>query len=257
MRLYYINQAEGRRHHVRSALGVNAEVWNALLWEIRGWRRELWERFGIPYNQQIRVPYLVTGRSECGRMLPLQGRFHAPEEGVAILGEGLLRLEEFARDTGGIEIINVCLHKPDVPDYRRVGVDRLFNRINRSVATVHRHAFSIFPPGEEELVRSIYRRMRAFNPVPSRYYLWREGGQIKNMPIQNVIGDPAFRNSVDDWLLQMSHLVAYALLMQEEQKDEAMSSWRTMGGVGYAFGVLDRAINRDASGRDTQGVVRR
>lgn len=257
MRLYYINQAEGRRHHVRTALGINAEVWNALLWDIRQWRRELWERFGIPCNQQIRVPFLLTGRSELGRMLPLQGRFHAPEEGVAILKEGLLRLEEFARDTGGIEVINVCLQKPDVQDYRRLGIDRLFNRINRSVATAYRHAFSVFPPGEERLVRGTYRRMRVFNPVPSRYYLWREGGQIKDMPIENIIGDPAFRSSGDDWLLQMSRLVAYALLMQEEQADEAVSPWETMGDVGNAFGVLDRALNRDASGRDLQGVVRR
>ena len=49
MRLYYINEAVGpRRRHVRSALGVDAEVWNDFLRNIHEWRLELRRRYGIP-----------------------------------------------------------------------------------------------------------------------------------------------------------------------------------------------------------------
>lgn len=47
MRLYYIAAAEGRRRHVRSALGVNAERWNDFFREVRDWRLRLRDRYGI------------------------------------------------------------------------------------------------------------------------------------------------------------------------------------------------------------------
>ena len=105
-------------------------------------------------------------------------------------------------------------------DYKRVGLDRLLNRINASVAMANRHAFLIFRPGEERLVSSTYRRLRTFNPVPSRYEIWEDGRRTRNMPIENVIGGPAFRSSRSDCMLQMAHLIAHALLMQEEHKDD-------------------------------------
>ena len=48
MRLYYINEAVGPRRHVRSALGVDAEVWNDFFRNIHEWRLELRQRHGIP-----------------------------------------------------------------------------------------------------------------------------------------------------------------------------------------------------------------
>ena len=47
------------------------------------------------------------------------------------------------RPVGGVEIVNVCLRKPDLNGYERVSLDRLLNRINTSVAGEGRHAFLI------------------------------------------------------------------------------------------------------------------
>ena len=44
MRLYYIDESEGPRYYVRSALGVDAERWNDLFGDIYEWRRERWAR---------------------------------------------------------------------------------------------------------------------------------------------------------------------------------------------------------------------
>ena len=257
MRLYYINEAEGQRHHVRSALGVDAEVWNDFQRYIREWRLELWRRHGIPCERQLRAPELLNGSVGLDHRSWTHSWIRASGEGEEIFAGGLRQIEEAARNLGGIEVINVCLYKPDCPDHKRVDLNRLLNRINASVAVANRHAFLIFRPGEESLVSRTYRRLRTFNPVPSRYEQWEDGRRIRNMPIENVIGGPAFRSSSSDWLLQMAHLIAHALLMQEEHKDEELSPLGRTTAVGQAFGVLDLALNRDASGQDLQGVVRR
>ena len=89
--------------------------------------------------------------------------------------------------------------------------------------------------------------------MPTRYGACRDAWSTRNLPIERVIGGPAFRDPGADCLLQTAGLVAHALLWQEEPPahgDEAT-------GVCQAFAVLDHALNRRAAGRDPQGVVRR
>ena len=257
MRLYYVHEAESRRRHVRTALGVDAEVWNDFQRVVRDWRRELWRSHGIPCEWHLRPSELSGQGTDRSRKDWHYALIRTPGEGKKIIAGGLRRIEGAARAMGGVEAINVCLYKPDCGDYRRVGLNRLLNRINASAAMENRHAFLIFRPGEEGLVSRTYWRLRTFNPVPSRYEQWEDGRRIRNKPLENVIGGPAFRSSSSDWLLQMARLVAHALLMQEEQADGEMALWKDTTGAGQAFDILDAALNRNASERDLQGVVRR
>ena len=103
------------------------------------------------------------------------------------------------------------------------------------------------------MVRRLYGRLRNRNPVPSRYQVWEDGQATKDIPIERIIGGPSFRSSQDDDLLQMADLIAHALLKQEE---EPLPRVKELG-VHLAFGILDHALNRQASRRDPQGVVRR
>ena len=54
MRIYYAMEAEGLRHHVRSALGVDARAWNRLNRRVREWRQQLESRYGIPADLGLR-----------------------------------------------------------------------------------------------------------------------------------------------------------------------------------------------------------
>ena len=48
MRLYYIDESEGPRYYVRTALGVDAEQWNELHARVRDWRLELRDSYAVP-----------------------------------------------------------------------------------------------------------------------------------------------------------------------------------------------------------------
>ena len=251
MRLYYIDESEGPTCYVRSALGVDAERWNDLFADIQEWRSELHEGYGIPTDRELHACDLLAGRGMLARNGEINERL-TPSQGAEVFRDGLRRIEDAAR-TGGVEVINVCLRKSDVKAHEQVSLDRLLNRINASVKAAGRHAFLIFDEGKERMITGAYRRLRIFNPVPSRYERWEEGERTRNIPVENVIGGPAFRSSDSDHLLQMADLIAHALLKQEENPVPRVEAH----GIREAFAILDRALNRKASLRDSQGVVRR
>ncbi len=260
MRPYFIGDTEGPRYYVRSALGVDAERWNDLFSRVQEWRRDLGDCYGIPTDGELQDCDPIPGTGQAllngwGK-LARQGstdRSLTPEQGAEIFTGGLRVIEGAARAIGGVEVINVCLHTTDVKGYERVSLDRILNRINTSVAASKRHAFLIFDEGPEEMVTRLYRRLRSRNPVPSRYEVWEDGEQTKNIPIENVIGGPAFRSFHSDLLLQMANLIARVLLKQEEEPSPKVERL----GSRMAFGILNIALNRRASRRDPQGVVRR
>ena len=252
MRLYYIDESEGPRYYVRSALGVDAESWNELFADIYAWRVELRDRYGIPIARELHASDLLAGRGLLAQNGDTNERV-SPRQGAEVFLGGLRRLEDAAKSIGGVEVINVCLHKPESRRYEQTSLDRLLTRINTSVTSAGRHSFLIFDEGREEMVSSLYRRLKVRNHVPSRYELWEDGGKTRNMPIERVIGGPAFRSSEGDRFLQMADFIAHALLKQEEAPVPRVEDF----GIDCAFPILDAALNRQASGRDPQGVVRR
>ena len=251
MRLYHINEAEGSLYHVRSALGVDSERWNDVCREINRWRLELEEHFDIPSNRELYAGDLLTGRgitAESGDDKRLTG-----EQARDVFLGGLRVIENVASTVGGVEVINVCLNKQDVRAFRQVSLNRLLNRINNSVGAAGRHAFLIFHRDGKSMISKTYRRLRIFNPVPSRYRMWEEGERTRNIPVEGIIGGPAFRSLNGDPLLQIAGFVAHALLAQEDDSYPVNQD----PVIRRAFSILDPALNRRASRLDPQGIVRR
>ena len=162
--------------------------------------------------------------------------------------------ESFSSRSGGPDVRTTFKYiRSNSSDRRSNASSARLNRINTSVAAANRHAFLIFDEGREEMVASLYRRLRSRNPVPSKYEAWEDGERTRDIPIERVIGGPAFRSSHSDYLLQMADLIAHALLKQQEEPSPRVERL----GIDRAFRILDRALNRRASRRDPQGVVRR
>ena len=249
MRLYYCVEAQGRHHHVRTALGVDAWVWNRLHRRVREWRRQLEQRCGIPADGELRPRELSSGvphtEPACGCACHGQP---APSHGAEVVAQGLRVVEDFAVETGGVQIINVCLDMEESPAYPSVSLDRLYNRINATAAHDGVYALAIFGREPDEMTVRAYERLRNYNPVPVRVGACGDGWHTRNLPIDRIIGGPAFRDPSADCLLQVAGLVAHALVRREEP-GAGMDSG--------AFTILDRTLNRRASRHDPQGVVRR
>ena len=244
MRLYYCVETLGRRHHVRTALGVDERVWNRLHRRVREWRRQLELHCGITADADLPVSALTAAHS-CG--CTCHGE-RLPSHGAGVVAQGLRVIEDFAVETGGVQAINVCLDVDESPAYRNVSLDRLYNRVNATAASDGAYALAVFGQETDETVVRAYERLRNYNPVPVRVGACGDDWHTRNLPIDRIIGGPVFRSPDTDCLLQTAGLVARALLWREEPA----------GGVDSgAFAILDRALNRRASRNDPQGVVRR
>ncbi len=244
MRIYYVMETQGRRCHVRTALGVDARAWNRLYRRVREWRRQMEQSHGIPADACLYPSDLLTNpASSCGCGCHDQP---ASLQAAEIVAQGLRVIEDLAVETGGVQIINACLDMDEAPAHRRVALDRLFNRVNATAARDGGYALLIFGQEPDDTVVRTYERLRSYNPVPVRD--GGDGWHTRNLPIERIIGGPVFRNPDTDCLLQIAGLVAQTLL------------WREEPGAGVdsgAFAVLDRALNRRASRNDSRGVVRK
>ena len=216
MRLYYIDESEGPRYYVRSALGVDAERWNEVFHDIHEWRRELRESRGIPTDRELHACDLLAGRGLLVRNDKVDERL-TKRQGAEVFVEGLRCIEDTAVRIGGLEVINVCLYKPDAKAYEKMSLDRLLNRINSSVRAAGTHAFLIFDEGNGGYDHA---SLPASEDIQSRAKQVRTlggGREDEEHPVENVIGGPSFRSSDCDYLLQMTDFIAHALLKQEEE----------------------------------------
>ena len=251
MRIYYVMEAWGRRCHVLSALGVDARSWNRLYRRVREWRRQLEQRHGIRANGELHPSELADGATlSCGCDCHTQT---VSSHGAAAVAQGLRVVEDFAVETGGIGVVNVCLDMDDVPAHRRVALDRLFNRINATAARERDYACLIFEQEPDETVVSTYERLLSHNPVPVRVGACGDGWHTRNLSIDRIVGGALFRDPEADCLIQLAGLVAHTLLWREEPSTRGVEC----GESARVFAVLDRALNRRASRNDPNGVVRR
>ena len=248
MRIYYVMEAQGRRCHVRTALGVDARAWNRLYRRVCEWRRQLEQRYGIPADADLPLSDPIRPVAACASGCHGQP---APPRGAEVVAQGLRVVEDISVETGGVQVINVCLDRDDAPHCRQVALDRLFNRVNATAAQERGYAFVIFGQEPEDMVARTYERLRNHNPVPVRAGAGGEGWHTRNIPIDRVIGGPVFRSPDGDCLLQLAGMVAHALLWREDPPSAGGD------GVAQVFPILDRALNHRASRSDPQGVVRR
>ena len=227
---------------------MDAERWNGLHGLIQDWRTALAGDYSVPTSRELHACDLLAGRGKLVR-IDNTGRRLTPEQGAEIFMDGLRIIENAASSLGGIEVVNVCLRKADFKGYERVSLDR------SSTAST--------PPSRPTDATPISSSTRegsgwsdgstAGSETATRCPAGTRGQATKDIPIERIIGGPSFRSSQDDDLLQMADLIAHALLKQEE---EPLPRVKELG-VHLAFGILDHALNRQASRRDPQGVVRR
>jgi len=97
----------------------------------------------------------------------------------------------------------------------------------------------------EVKIRRLMRRMRSFNPLPSRF-----SEKVILSPCERIIEDPVMRNSKASYFIQLADLIAHALFRKRQQS----GSLRKFN-VDRLFDITDSILLKQASRSDPLGIV--
>jgi hypothetical protein len=99
---------------------------------------------------------------------------------------------------------------------------------------------------DEAALRSIYRRMRVYNPVPNMRQFFSAG--YRQMPLTRIAEDPTIRHSHHSYFIQAADTAAFA------QRYAPSAYVRKKGARNYLL-RLDPVLCKVASKTHPQGIV--
>jgi hypothetical protein len=236
--LVYIDESRDEQICVFSALAIPANEWRNAFEQVRQFRRELKKSDGIYVYAELHAWKFVSGRGM------IADRVVAKGHRCQIFKDALRRVANLP----SARLFNAVFPKKD--DER--AFERLLNRLNRTMQEWDSRAILICDEGKEDAYTRMVRRMRVFNPIPSQFGVWTDtGAATKNIPIERVIEDPFFKKSQQSYFIQLADFCAYALLRRERPLPS-----KTRYGLDQAFSLLSSILVRQASQRDSEGIIR-
>jgi hypothetical protein len=233
------------RYFVLSGLVLHEIRWSTLLDDLIEFRRRMRQTFGLKLREEIHAAHFVSSPGELKR-IPRNDRLTI----LRHFADEIARLRD-------VSIINVVVDKAAKPagyDPYTKAWEALLQRFENTMA--HRNFRGpnnadergmVFPDGmETPALRVLMRKMRRYNPVPSRLT-----SGYRNLVLTQIVEDPSFRRSDMSYFIQAADLCAFVLY----QFLAPNSFIRAKGATGY-LRRLEPVLCKSASPRDPLGIVR-
>jgi hypothetical protein len=237
MHIFYVDDSKDEKLAIFSAIAIPGDQWKACFRSVKAFRQDIKQEHGIPLHTEMHATDFVAGRGSLGsKQVVYKGTrcniFKSALQLVAALP--------------GVSIINVCgpRSKEDT------AFEYLLNRVNTAMIRASSHAIVISDKGKEGEYTRLARKMAVYNPIPSKYGSW-SNGKSKNIPIEQILEDIVFKDSRSSYFVQLADFCAYSLLRREHQLPS-----KNKYGVHEAFDLLSGVLNRNASPKDKDGIVR-
>lgn len=217
MHICYIDDSGDERFRVFSALSIPLIVWNECFEQVRSFRRDLRKKEGIYVTVELHATDFVGGRGRISEnIIPKGAR-------CRIFRETL----QFLATLPGVQLFNAAATKANEARL----YERMLNRINRTMMAWDSQALLVSDEGKDYTY--LVRKMRVFNPIPSKYGTWENGNLTHNIVLDRIIEDLFFRKSERSYFIQLADFSAYALF-RSEQPIPSKAKYQ----IDQAFGVL-------------------
>lgn len=232
------------RYFALSGLVVHELKWHETLETIISFRRILKARYGLKLREEIHAAHFIHRPGDLARIhksLRLQ-----------ILRDVI----DFEAQLPNLSILNVIVdkqNKTSTDDIFDIAWMTLIQRFHNTIANKNfpgpqnpqDYGILVVDQTDEPKLRILARKMRRYNPVPSRF-----GTGSRLIPITTVVEDPVHRNSLHSYFIQLSDVNAFFLY----QKNLACQYVRKKGGKNY-FDRLDPILCKVATRTNDWGIV--
>jgi len=190
-------------HFVLAGLIVAEGAWLSFLRRIKEFRKQLRAAYRLRVRDELRARdiWKSAGDLEALRLSYAQRRRLLRETGV------------FLRESSEVSIIPVSVQKSQpklvTVDIREYAWKLLIQRFENFLLAKRADGLIFSDRGEEKVIRRQLRKMRVYNPIPSKF----AGFYTQN--VAHVLEDPIFRESKHSYIIQLADVVAYLCRLRD------------------------------------------
>jgi len=229
------------KHFILSGLVINQNDWDKFLARLKAFRKSIKDTYGLNQRTEIHAKELLRVEKL------MEYKKIAKKDRVKILKDYTSQIP-LIFDTAFI--INVCIDKETIATGRDVfelGWGRMLQRYDTFLKKDAKDKGVVIVDGISNIkLMTLHRKMRVYNPVPSRIT-----PPSHNVPIDNVLEDVFGRESHHSYFIQTVDVIAYTLFRKEFIKGSLKKY-----GLEFLFDKLDTILLKKASNADPQGIVR-
>lgn len=229
------------KHFILSGLIVSFEDWQKNLDDFIQYRSLLKKKYGLLLRTELHASELIRVNKT------LEYRRIRKKDRIAILKDLSVQIPNIFSDS---IIINICLKKkehPHLDEFQTLAWSRMIQRYENFLQRKnYSKGIIISDDTNEPLVRLRLRKMRRYNPIPSKY------SGYNNIPVSHIIEDVFMRNSKHSYFLQVVDIIAHLLYRHEYPKGSLKKHQ-----IEKAFECFESLLLKKASASDPLGIVRK
>lgn len=230
------------KHFILTGIIIPANKWKEYLENIKKMRVSFKQQYGLSIREELHAAELIRiHKIDSYRKIKKSDRISMFKQFITGIPQALPT----------VKVINICIDKTTISlngfeSYAEIAWNRLIQRYDRYLKLdVNDIGIIITDDTDEPLVRKLTRKMRVFNPVPSKYK-----GSYQAIT-DNIVEDPFLRNSKHSYMIQVADAIAHSLYRKEYPKG-SLKKYR----IHELFDKLEPVLLKKASGSDDLGIVR-
>lgn len=234
---------------VLTALYLHHLEWKATYKTLHDFRRDLSRTHGFPFSMELHTREFLLNKN------PYRALQMSPERRVEIVKRfcGLVAALN-------VRIVNVAIDKKAIRNQEYAVLDKAFTysiqRVENDLQKDGSRFLIITDEGRIGKMRSIARRIQAFNPIASKY-----SDRPYQKEIEHLIEDPLPKNSRESYFIQLADMVSYLVgsYLKDRLHGDPLPS--RLHGVIDAAGIVEcleiikPSLNLNAAPRSDYGIV--
>lgn len=185
-------------YYALGALIVEDTNWLNVLDKMKDFRRELQVDFNLPLKLELHASHLLRHKGK------IRDYLKSRQECIKVYKRCFTFLNSL-KDLG-IRIFIVIVFKNGSQDVFETAWKFLLQRFHNFLEERSSKGLLIVDDTDEKRLRKLVRKLRRYNPIPSKY-----GGTIEK-PMVTIVEDPILRKSEENYFVQFVDLVVYSFI---------------------------------------------
>ena len=225
-------------HFVLAGFLIEAGLWLSYLNKLKSFRKTLQRHYDLRLADELHARDIWVAGGDFRRLRLSYKQRRRLFTDIAF----------FVRASSEIKVIVVSIDKRQFQarptNVKLYAWKLLIQRLENFLLAGGAHGIVIADEGTEKLIRDQVRKMRLYNPIPSKL------GEYRRQEIVRVLEDPFFRKSKESYFVQVADVISY-LCRLRDNATARQKKW----GLHKIYKIMKPRYLLEAGRRDSYGFV--